>query len=76
MTHYPAGHVSPEAFENAQRNAMRVLILAEREEAARAGLEAEIDRRLEAARGPREKPEPVREPAVVDDGVKGDGRRF
>lgn len=60
MTHHPAGHVSPAAFENSQRNAIRQLILAEREEAARAELEAEITRRMEAARGPQQvKPEPV-----------------
>ena len=52
MTHYPAGHVSPEAFENAQRHQVRLQILHEREEQAKAELEAEIDRRLEAARGP------------------------
>lgn len=50
-THYPAGDVSPAAFENAQRHQMRLQILIEREEAARAGLEAEIDRRLAVARG-------------------------
>jgi hypothetical protein len=55
MTHYAAGHVSPAAFENSQRNIIRQQILHEREEAARLELEAEITRRLEAARNPAPK---------------------
>jgi hypothetical protein len=61
MTHYPAGHVSPAAFENSQRNQLRLQILAEREQQAKADLEAEIDRRMEAIRGPQEKPVAVQE---------------
>lgn len=55
--HYPAGWVSPEAAEADDREHHRRQIAAEREAADRDDLEAEVDRRLAAARGPRKKPE-------------------
>jgi hypothetical protein len=50
MTHH-AQHVSAEEAEKAQRDAIRLEILAEEEAAERAALEAEIDKRLAERRG-------------------------
>lgn len=58
----PAGHVAADAAELAARAAMRLTILAEREAAATAALEAEITARLNAARG-------VSAPAESDSGA-------
>jgi len=68
----PAGHVPADQSEQAQRDAMRLVILAEREQTAKAALEAEITKRLNALRGiidaaPGEVSEPVSEPAPVAD---------
>jgi predicted secreted protein len=47
----PVGHVHADQAEQAQRDAMRLVILAEREQAVKAALEAEITERLNALRG-------------------------
>ena len=62
-----AQHVSPAAFDNAQRNIIRQQIIAERDQAARAELEAEVTRRIELARGRQGKPaeKPVQAPRVI-----------
>ena len=64
--HVPAGWVSASHADQAQRQAMRVLILQEREEAARVELEAEIDKRLNAARSPQDQPVAVQEAPVAE----------
>jgi hypothetical protein len=61
--HYPAGWVSPEAAMKADRQALREQIAREREAANRDDLEAEVDRRLTAARAAQE---PAAEPEPED----------
>jgi predicted secreted protein len=55
----PFGHVHADQAEQAQRDAMRLVILAEREQAAKAALEAEITERLNALRGIGNVPAPA-----------------
>lgn len=66
--HWPAGWVSPEFAEKAQREVHRQQIAAEREAAGRDDLEAEVDRRLAEARGLPQ--EPVAEPEVKSEAAK------
>lgn len=73
----PAGHVGPDAAEQAERDAMRLEILKEREASARGALEQEITRRLAERRSPGAidqgedaKPEPEPKP---DGDETGDG---
>lgn len=47
----PVGHVGREAAEDAERSVVRLEILAEREDAARAELEAAVDARINQRRG-------------------------
>ena len=70
--HHPAGWASASHADQAQRQAMRTLILLEREEAARVELEAEIERRLQVARGSQGKPEAVKPAPTRSAAVKAD----
>lgn len=64
--HYPAGWPSPAAVEAAQRQALREQVARERAEADRDDLEAEVDKRLAAARGPQGEPVAVQVAPVAE----------
>jgi hypothetical protein len=63
--HYPAGWVSPEAAEHAQRQAVAWELAQEDEAAAKAARDQLISERLAERRGDHGKP--VQEPAVDHD---------
>lgn len=54
--HFPAGHVSPEAFEHAQRQAVAWELAQEEEAAAKAAREQAITERIAQRRGDHGEP--------------------
>jgi hypothetical protein len=70
--HWPAGHVSPESWDAAQKVAVALEVDREQEEAAKAARENLIAERMASRRVPFQAPgaAPVEGNSAVDDGEK------